>query len=180
MLYVWVETAPLKCSRLCLRAAGEHGSCPRLCYCSKTCGFSVGWIALPALVIADLATCVAPPPESTAHLSPWAQSLWEALDSAATSFISSSLRQESSQVRAACSGRVPEEQWRGKSSSCPQLHIQRQSKDQRTRDDPTLADYVSKLQHVQTLIFRRTHENILREYYAASMKQIKQSKTPLI
>lgn len=131
MLYTWVETATLKCSRLCLRTAGEHGSCPRLCYCSKTCGFSMGWIDLPALVTADLASSVALPAESTVHLSPWAQSLWEALGSSATSFISSSLRQESPQVRAACSGRIPEQQWCGPSSSCPQLHIQHQNKDQR-------------------------------------------------
>lgn len=41
-----------------------------------------------------------------------------------------------------------------------------------------LTDYETKLQHVQTLILRRTHENI--EYYTANMKQVKQSKTPLI
>ena len=118
--------------------------------------------------------------------SPWEHSSPEPLDadplrsmdSSATSFISSSLRQESSQVRAACSGRIPEQQWCGESSSCPQLHIQHQSKDQRTRDNPILADYVSELQHVQTLILRRTHENI--EYYTANIKQVKQSTTPLI
>lgn len=38
-----------------------------------------------------------------------------------------------------------------------------------------LTDYETKLQHVQTLILRRT-----LEYYTANMKQVKQSKTPLI
>ena len=42
---------------------------------AQTCGFSTGWIVLPALVTADLASRVAPLPESTVRLSLWAQSL---------------------------------------------------------------------------------------------------------